>query len=226
MGVFRGLSVFKRARRVKMKALFQSVRVIANRKRTNKQAGVGGGTVPRSPTPRLRVREEENKSIKTGSFQIRHALWSVLEKIPFVWGQRSRMFPSTDVRLPTRCWRTRPHNKQRFYMTHHLSAYTNTPRSQKHILQPTHVTEQAGKSLHMYALKLGVFYCYREGWKWSSDPARGISSFWMMAEVTLIPVFKILFPNVITTVVVSGHWGRGCLLDQGGLIEFMNLDSP
>lgn len=119
MGVFRGLS----ERGVKTKALFQRVRVIANRKRRNKQkvVVVGGRTALRSLTPMAASSGKRGTILQTGKFRRSgHAPWSVVEKIEFVWGQRSRIFPSTDVRLPTRCRRMRPHNKQRFYMTHHL----------------------------------------------------------------------------------------------------------
>lgn len=91
----------------------------------------------------------------------------MLFRIGLFWGKILLLYevkghsypPLTDDRQPTQRRRTRPCNVKRFYMIHHLSAYKNPPCRQKHILQPTHVTWQAGKSLHMYALKLGVFYC-------------------------------------------------------------------
>lgn len=96
-------------------------------------------TALQSLTPRLGVREVETTNCKVP--EMTHSVnWAfILENDCLCMRSKvTDIFPSTD--LPTRCQRTRPHSKQRFYMTHHLSAYMNPPRTQKHILQPTHVT--------------------------------------------------------------------------------------
>lgn len=95
IAVFRGLSVFPSAKGVKMKVLLQCVTVIANRRKTNKQAG------KKQLCKAWHQDWEFGKwRQQTARFRRWHILWIGLlfwKMIAFVWGQKSQIYSPQQI---------------------------------------------------------------------------------------------------------------------------------